>query len=184
MSFFKIKNLSPALDGLYVEGIEHDGHGFYLTVTRIINRNAIVGDRNVAFPVALQTVNGDECGLIIDGEYLERVEDIENREYSHTNPWGKCVFDGRYISGALEIAYARFEKAVQVSVIENQSKTSRGTTTTMSKTIFTDYYYEAGGIMSIEKVFDMVKTTIEKHLSEGGDVDDLVFSLKSLKEKY
>ena len=168
MPFFKIKGLSPALDGLTVEVVDSRAGG-YLEVCRFINMNAIIGDRTLSFPV-------EKNGLLIDFSHLTAISDPEIREFSHTNPWGRCQFEGRYIKGTLEVAYAKYDLATQVTVTEKNGETS--------KTLFTRYCQGAPGICSADSVFNLVKETIESHLSSEGDIDDLIFSLKNLEEMY
>lgn len=163
MSFYRIKDLSPALDGLTVEGetSEHDPR--FVNITRIVNTNVMVGDRTLSFPVS-------QYGLVIRETCLVAVDDPQIREFTHTAPWGKCLFEGNYRQGNLEVAYAKYEQATQVTLTEKNGETSR--------TVYTDYIPVE--VMS----FDHVREVIEHNLLRGGDVDDLVFELKRLKEKH
>jgi hypothetical protein len=161
MPFFMIKGLSQGLDGLIVEATSPEDQSLLglLEIRRIINANVMMGDRTLSFPVT-------ELGLYVDTEHLEAISDPGLREFAHDNPWGKCLFEGRYVKESLEIAYARYEKATQATVTEKQGK--------KSKTLFTGYF------LSGDTEFEDVKDTIEQCLVNG-DADDLIFELKQLQ---
>ncbi len=171
MPFFKIKKLSPFLDGLVVEG---DMKGVTvrpcLHVSRIINDSIVVGDRNLSYPVAPYSYGS----LTIDPEFLTELKDYKIREFDHTNPWGKCLFECGYNKGQLQVACARYELATQVTVTEKQGK--------RSKTLFTGYFRPQGGDETGEHIFDEVKDTVESHLKGEYDIDDMIFELKELQE--
>ena len=177
MSFFRIKDLSPALDGLIVETEDSHMDPEITCVKRIVNVNAMVGDRTLSFPVS-------NLGMFIrKAAHLQKVDDPQIREFAHTNPWGKCLFEGRYDKNKLEIAYAKYEYATQVTVTEKYKVSSlpQKGPATASKTLFTGYF-TAGPGETNDEVFEEVQEIIESHLSNSGDLDDLIFDLRELQE--
>lgn len=165
MSFYKVRGLSPALDGLTVEG---DKHGTTVTVTRIINPNVMLGDRTLSFPV-------EPYGLHIRSTFLEPIDNPQLREFTHTNPWGKCLFEGVHKKDNLEVAVARFENAVQVTVTEKVDG--------VNKTLWTEYFHQ-GPDASTETLFARVTEIIGKGLSAEGDASELVFTLRHTHDAY
>jgi hypothetical protein len=155
--FYVIKGLSRALDGLVVEG--HGTYEEFVQVDKLTNTNAILGDRNVSYTFPT-------CGLLIGKEYLEKISDPGKREFASDNPHGKLLFEGRYVSGNIEVPYARYEKCLQIAVIEKQGKGK--------KTLYSDYFYiDMDGVrLAIEELFAG---------KDDADIDDVVCELKNMK---
>lgn len=168
MSFYIVRGIR-GLEGLIVEGLGTDHCSGCVEIVQLINRNAIMGDRNVTIPL-------DRGTLFIHESVLECIENPGRRQYGSDNPWGKCLFEGRYTKDNIDVAYARYEKGTQVSVLERQDG--------HNKTLFTRYCQGVPGICDAESVFELVKETIEKHLGDRGDVDDLIFALKNLEDNF
>jgi hypothetical protein len=159
----------PGLDGLYVRGTEYEigpASDELVLVERIVDRNSIMGDRNVSFPV--------ESGhMFLSRDALVETEDVENRVFAADNPWGSLLLEGRYSRENIEAAFARFERVVQVTVTEFVDG--------HRKTLFTHYFGETDA-WTVDEQFEAVKGVIERCLEGPGDMDDLVFELESLKE--
>lgn len=154
---YVLKNLGTGFDGLVVEGLSfaQGDNTVLIEVRKIINRNAIFGDRNVSYPVPPNF-------LFIDGLYTDPYEE-EQREYGSTNPYGEFKLEGRYTKDSLEVVFAQYSKALTVTVYEKQET---------KRTLYSQTF--VGN-------FAAVKEAIEVHTSTG-DVDDLIFRLNELKE--
>ncbi len=160
MSFFRVTGVR-GLNGLMVEGNPGRGEtGPDVEIVRLINRNAIIGDRNISIPV-------DPGMLFIHESALEEIENPETREFGSDNPWGQCLFEGHYTKTGLDIAYARFERCTQVTVTEKVGG--------VSKTLYSGYF------TSDDVDFQDVQGTIEMCLEDqNSGVDDLIFQLNEL----
>lgn len=154
-SFYRIKGLCKALDGMTVET---EGKDFpLLQVTRIFDTDKVVGDREAAVPVA-------SGGLIIHNIFLEPTTDPTKREYAHDNPYGKFILESRTTVGELELAFCRFENAMQVSIRE--VKTGQPPVTKYSE--------------NFNKNLELVQGSIME--SSPNEIEDLIFMLQQLKE--
>lgn len=154
---YVLKNLGAGFDGLVVEGLTfaQGDNTVLIEVRKIINRNAIFGDRNVSYPVPPNF-------LYIDGSFTDLYEE-EPREFGSTNPYGEFKFEGRYTKDNLEVVFAQYSQALTVTVYEKQET---------KRTLYSQTF--VGN-------FAAVKEAIEVHTSDG-DVDDLIFRLTELKE--
>lgn len=159
---YMIKGMGPAFDGIVIECdsafIKHNDLELFKT-NRLINRSSVFGDRNITYQVP-------DGSLWISNKYLEKTEDPATREFSSTNPLGKCEFEGRYSRGNIEIVYAQYEHALQFSVLEKLNK--------KTKTIYSDY---------IRNGFQKMKNVIEDCLKDGSDPDDIIFAIMATKEQ-
>jgi hypothetical protein len=155
MAHYKIQDMAVGLDGLIIEGTPVDG-GALVAVRRFINRDVMFGDRSPSIPVE---------GLFVDPAYLQELPDFENRQFASDNPFGTLQFEGRYVGHGLEVAYAKFERKVQVTVLEKESDYDVEAT----RTLFT-HYFDADD-------FDKLTEAIEEHMYGDFDPDDLVFVL-------
>ena len=155
---YVLKGLGRGFDGLVVEAENTDPRAPQplLEVRKIINRNSVFGDRNVSFPVPAGA-------LYVDSAYAEP-SDEGPREYDSHNPYGKFKLEARYTHGPLEVVLGQYERAVTVTVYEQQAEDKR----TLYSQTFTGN-------------FAAVKEAVEVHTSDG-DVDDLIFRLDELKE--
>lgn len=161
--YFVIEGLGGGFDGLLVEEGTSKSEKlaplefFYCSPARLIDRDSIVGDRNVSLPLP-------DGALYIDRKYLTEVTDPGIREYDNSNPYGKFILEGRMDCGPLRVTYAQFEKNLQVSVFDTEA----------NRTLYSQNF---------SKNFDKVKQTIEEALKDGDQEGaDLVFSLNELKE--
>lgn len=165
MPHFIIKGMGRGFDGLLVEtgDVIEDYSDTTETpnnkheVLKITNRNEIFGDRNISFPITSEA-------LWIGSQFLQPIENPATREYDDKNPWGKVLFEGRYSKGTLDIAYAQYERVLQVTVSEKENGRNR----TLWAGYFTDNAAQA-------------RAEIEGHLAGEEDPDDLVFLLKQLR---
>lgn len=159
--YFIIRNLCPLLDGLIVEAEPNDENLELYAVTRLLDRNTIVGDRSIVF-------NMQAGSLYIGKDFLSQIDNPEEREFDFKNPWGKCLFEVSYLKGNLNIAKAQYETCMQVSVQENID----GHYKTLSS-----YYFD-----NDKKEF--ANTVIEQHLStnEDSEVENIVFALQHVYE--
>jgi hypothetical protein len=154
VNYFRIKGLCRALDGLTVE--VDGGKDFpLLQVQKIFNTNQVVGDREFTVPV-------EPGGLIIHNKFLEPTDDPTKREYAHDNPYGKFILESRTTVGETEVAFSRFEKALQVTIREVGQ---------YPKTLYTENFN-----MNLEVVQG---TIVESGI---GEIDDLIFVLQEMKE--
>jgi hypothetical protein len=155
---YVLKGLGRGFDGLLVEAVTAapGDPSVLLEVRKIINRNAIFGDRNVSFPVP-------PGAIYVDPAFAE-LTDEGPREYDTSNPYGVFKLEARYSRGQLEVVLGQYEKAVTVAVSEQQAEGKR---TLYSQTFTAN--------------FAAVKEAVEVHTSDG-DVDDLMFRLAELKE--
>jgi hypothetical protein len=161
--YYVIKGIGSSFDGLVVESDEYiedgDDGPSMVEVGRIVNRNTVIGDRSVSYLLPQEAI-------WISDRYLEEVQDPELREFDSTNPWGKCEFEGRYTKGSIEVSYAQYERALQVTVSEKVDG--------KSKTIHSCY---------ITNDIRKMKEVIETCLREAADPDDLVFAIKAAEDE-
>jgi len=152
--FYVVKGIGGGFDGLVIEG-ESLAHADLIAVQKIIDRDSVVGDRNVALPIPNK-------GLFIGREFLDEIEDPGIREFSSTNPYGKLQLEGRMDCGGLQVVYAQYELTLTVVVTDMVAK----------RTVLSQNF---------SKDFDKVKAKIEECLKQA-DAEDLVFQLRALKE--
>lgn len=175
MSRFKIKGMGRGFDGLVVElatGLGADVNGEHRVlhpVVRIINHNAIFGDRSVSFPVTLGT-------LFIDSEYLESYDDAP-REYDSKNPNGKFVAEHRHRRYDLEVVLVEYERCMTATVLEHEHEDGKYNDTRGRDVVHTRY------TENFLTSFDAVKEAVESAV-RAGDLDDLVFSLRDIKDAH
>ena len=148
--------MGRGFDGLVVEAL-YDRGRMLMEIEKVSNDNIIFGDREVTYPVP-------RAALYISDEFLEEIEDEGNREYSHKNPFGKMLFEGRYAKDKIEVTFVEYENTLSVTVLE---KVNDSVKTLYSQNFFSDS--------------ELIKEIIQVQLAEG-DLDDLVFKLKEAKE--
>jgi hypothetical protein len=158
--------MGRGFDGLVIESSHVITNGLH-EVVRIINHNAVFGDRNVSFPVP------ERC-LFINEECLEPYDE-ELREYDSTNPNGKFVCESRHRRHELEVVVAEYERCLTVSVLEHLHEDGKYNDTRGRDIVHTRY------TQSFKDRLDTVKTLIENEIRMG-DLDDLIFHLRKLKE--
>lgn len=159
MGFYIIKDLSPALNGLVIEG-ELNGDKTSVVVNKLVNRNAVFGDRSIVYPLP-------DSALSVGVSFLGELDNPALREFDSKRPFGKCLFEGAYTKDSLKVAYAQYEEAMQVTVLEVVNN--------RTKTIFSGYFPK-------EKI-DIVRGAVEECLCDDVSADDLFFELDSLLEK-
>lgn len=168
MSFYRIKNLGPGLDGMVAEGTPMLADCLYdaspdsgsspdedvdmVEVERIYDTNKIMGDRVISQPLAR--------GLFINMNRLDECEDPRLRQFDSKNPWGSCKYEKQYCKGKLQISLAQFERCLQVTIGAS-----------LGNTIYSEYFFES---------YDEVKATIE-HAVDNDQEDDLIFQLQEIK---
>ena len=155
LNFFLIQGLGPGLDGLVVQGLPSNGD--YIDAIRLIDRDTVVGDRH-------PSVQLEKGSLLINNKNLVPTEDPTSRQYDSRNPHGQFVLEGNVRCGSIEVAYSQFERALAVTVLNRVGDTKQ---TVYSENFLFD--------------FDAVKKGIEAE-TEKGDLSELVFLLKSIKE--
>lgn len=163
---FVIKGMGRGFDGLVVEVTASPHEGLY-SVSRIINHNAIFGDRNVSFPVPT------DC-LYLSCEVLEPFTE-ELREYDSKNPNGRFICESRHRRHDLEVVIAEYERCLTVSVLEHQHEDGKYNDTRGRDIVHTRY------TQNFKDRLDTVKTLIENEIRMG-DLDDLIFHLRKIKE--
>jgi hypothetical protein len=173
-NLYVIKGMGRGFDGLVVEcetglGFDKDGvHRRLYPITRIINHNAIFGDRNVSFPVPPN-------GLYIDSENLAPFND-ELREFSSKNPNGAYLSETRFKRHSLEAVLVEYERLLTVTILETEHEDGKYNDTRgrdITKTRYTQNYL---------KDFDVVRAAVDLEVKKG-DLDDLIFTLTELKEQ-
>lgn len=158
--FYKIYALCPGLDGLIAQSSKGPvliSNVRWVEVDRIINPNAILGDRQVIIPLSSE-------GLRINERFLQDCEDPTGREFASDNPFGKFIDECRYEQGTLRVTLGHYEKALSVDIKDTGVKPV--------KTIFSANYSNSKSTQ-----------TIKNHISDffespGKDVDDLIFLLQ------
>lgn len=167
--FYKINDISPGLDGLIIEAGDEvtEGETTIVMVAKIIDRDSILGDRHVSYPVA-------QNALCLNREYLEETEDPGSMTYDSTNPFGKFVLEGRLNCGELEVAYAQYEKSMSVTVMNVIDDSSPTPAQKSMRTVYAENF---------SKRFDEIKELIEESMRDGDSAELLVFSLKQMKEE-
>jgi hypothetical protein len=166
-NLFVIKGMGRGFDGLVVEAEPSENNPGLRYVTRIINHNAIFGDRNVSFPVMAHA-------LFLNDGFLEKF-DGELREFDSKNPNGKFVCESRHRRHDLEVVVAEYERCLTVSVLEHMHEEGKYNDVRGRDTVHTRY------TQSFKDRLDTVKTLIENEIRMG-DLDDLIFHLRKLKE--
>lgn len=158
--FYRICDLSPMLDGLVVEGEELEGKtpSHLVSVSRFIDPATNIGDHLVSLPV-------EQGGLFIDELNLEEIDDPTTREFASDSPFGELLDDLQTSRGGLGVSLQRFEKVISVSV--------RSVTSHPVKTIYSQNF-----VGDLEKKWQELLEQVCR-----GDIDELVFFLKDLKEK-
>jgi len=158
MSFFYVvSGIGGGFDGLVVEGSQLKDLPPTVEIRKIIDRDSVVGDRNV-------TLSLPDGALFIGSQFLTPTPDPGNREFGADSPYGKFQLEGRMDCGNLRVAYAQFEKVLQVTVTDVPAR----------KTIAS---------MNFLREFDKIKSAIEDVLKSGGqDGEDLVFKLREFLE--
>ena len=154
--FYVVKGIGGGFDGLVVEGAALKDLPPTVQVLKLIDRDSIVGDRNISLPIP-------PGALTIGLEFLDPIDDPGIREFAATNPFGKLLLEGRMDCGDLQVVYAQYENTLGVVVTDIVAK----------KTVLSQYF---------SKDFDKVKAVIEDVLKNSQVADDLVFKLRELKE--
>lgn len=154
---YKIVGLGKGWDGNFVEVGEKDGDK--VNVLSFVYPDSVIGDRELNLPVP-------PGGLWINEKLLEWVGERQPKEFDSRNPFGKARFEGRYTQGNLEVAWCRYERALQVTVIEKVEDKPR--------TRYTNYFF--GDDQHQSDVLQEISIAIQK-----ADLDDLIFTLDGLK---
>jgi hypothetical protein len=163
-SLYVIKGMGRGFDGLVVEAQAADHDGLYM-VTRIINHNAIFGDRSVSFPVP-------SSRLYLSCECLEEYDE-ELREYDDKNPNGAYLGETRVRRHNLEAVLVEYERSMTVTVLEHVPNPPNMKGLDKVHTRYTQNYL---------KDFGVIRAAVDLEVKKG-DLDDLIFSLRELKEQ-
>lgn len=162
MSWYVIKGLSPAFDGLLVESdLEFEDNRY---VKRIVNRSIMLGDRELSYSIP-------QGGLIIRKMFLEDLEDPELRQFDSKNPWGKFICEGRTSRNSIEVAWAEYELCITVTVMETNAINS-------NKTLYSENFILGDNLNGFE-VTDLIRDKVR----DDETMEDLIFSLKELKNR-
>lgn len=152
--FYVVKGIGGGFDGLVIEAVATQ-EGNLVEVLKFVDRDSVVGDRNVSLPIPGQSI-------YMDKRVLDEIEDPGIREFSSTNPYGRLQLEGRMDCGGLQVVYAQYELALTVVVTDMVAK----------RTVLSQNF---------SKDFGKVKAKIEECLKQA-DAEDLVFQLRALKE--
>jgi hypothetical protein len=153
MAFFKVRNLSPAFDGLILEGELVYGSVY---PSSIINTAVIIGDRVLRIPLPSGSISFSEA-------YLEPTGD-PHREFTTDNPFEAFLYEGNFAKDDLRIAYGMFKNAMQVTIFEVRDN--------VQKTLFSQNYFE-----NRKMAMELIQAVLEGQM----DPDDLIFNLQDLK---
>lgn len=167
---YVVKGMGRGFDGLIVEegqiGTNPDVD--LVCVTRIINHNAIFGDRHVSFPVK------DGC-LFIDKGHLEAFEE-PSREYDSKNPNGAYLSETRFRRHSLEAVLVEYERSLTVTILEHIHEDGKYNDTRGRDIVHTRY------TQNYLKDFGVVRAAVDLEVKKG-DLEDLIFTLTELKEQ-
>jgi hypothetical protein len=155
MRYAKIKGMTMGFDGLVVECGRYISRADYtlVEVKCLTKPNMIIGDREISYPLP-------DFALWVNVNLLEECDFNERREFASTNPWGNVDYEGRHVIGDIEVITCKFEKCLQVTVMNNK------------KTIYAQNFF---------MFFDEIRMMLNKIFS--GEVDDLIFDLQRIKQK-
>ena len=153
--FYKVRNLSPAFDGVILEGVLDAG---WVDPIAIISPHIVIGDRLFKMPIP-------HGSLAFKEEYLQETNDPA-KEFTTESPFAKFLYEGNYVKGELHIAYAVFENALQVTIFEKKGDTQ--------KTLYSQNFFDNRLL---------AKEFIQEVLEGNMDPDDLVFNLQETKER-
>lgn len=159
--FYRIKGI-PGLEGLVVEANARAIADGSPTVFEIITLlpNAVVGDRDVKFPVPPNA-------LFVSHEHLVSTPD-PSKEYSTKSPFGTHLYEGRGTKERLEITYTVYDNALSVNVVEKADPKGKG----LNRTIYNQNFF-AQRAAALEVINDTLLGRL--------DQDDLVLSLRDIK---
>lgn len=157
--FYRIKGLSKVLDSLVVETINDPEDAEYY-VDRIINTNVTLGDRTVSWPVA-------DGGLSIDRKFLVLCPEPAIREFDSTSPYGEFSHESTVTKGNVTVAYSQYENVLQITVFEKTSG--------QQKTLFSDNFDRGYS-------WEAIRSSVQRAVVDE-DVEDLIFSLRDLKDR-
>lgn len=164
MPFYKVRNTGKLLDGQIIETGEVEvleNWGRIVEVTKVIDPNTMLGDKDFSLPVANGTV-------WVNASHLEEYDYDPNREYSSKNHLGAHRLSGEMTSGAVKVVYGVYEQGLSIAVLELPANPG-GT----ARTVYSQYYY---------KEVEEFRRELEKVL-QSDDLDDLIFFLKKRKEE-
>jgi hypothetical protein len=163
MAWYIIKGLGPGFDGMLLEKASELSGFKFITASRLVNRNIMIGDRELSYSLPYGAV-------AISSDFLEPIDNPQLREYDSKNPWGKFVCEGRLTKNNIEVSWAEYEYCTQVTVQEK----SVGCPT---KTLYTDNF----NLDDIEH--ETIIGTINDSIRDEESLDDLIFALKELKNR-
>lgn len=155
---YRIKNI-PGLSGLHCVA-EIDAHNGLYQVSELINVGVVIGDRLLRYQIP-------ECAVFIGADYLDEVDNITAREFSAENPYGEFKYEGRFEKKDLTIAHAVYDKAISITIYEDNKQGGQ-------KTLYTGNFFEN----RIEAA-----QIIDELLHGDMDSDDVIFELKNIEEK-
>lgn len=160
---YKMVGVGKQWDGYLAEVGDQEVYdmdkGRYLNIVSLLFPDSTVGDRELSMPFS-------PGALFIEERFLHSVPERKPREFDSTKPFGKAMFEGRFQSGTLEVAWCRFELALQVSVLEKVEGKLR--------TRYSEYFF--GDNQHQSDVLQEISIAVQKE-----DLDDLMFTLEGLK---
>lgn len=153
----KIVGLCPGLDGLLVDTgvpLVHMNGTVFCSVERITNPFLVIGDRELATPLP-------DHSLMINGQYLESVENDTIREYASDNPYGEFLNEATIDIGDHSLHIANYQLGASVDVREKKT----------GKSVFARSIFGEALDQFQECLLDVITN---------GDVEDFVFYMKKL----
>jgi hypothetical protein len=152
-NYFRIKDL-PGFEGLVAKSEDSVGDFTYLSIDALFDTS----DNS--------TVDLPHEALCISAKYLEQVSffDFASLQPSERQ-FGEYLYEGTFVKDTLNIVYSMYEKAVAITIFEMHDKTQ--------KTLYTQNFFT-----SKELAMELIEDIMRDRL----DSDDLIFTLKDLKD--
>jgi hypothetical protein len=152
--FFSVKDIGAGFDGLLVEG-ECNDRDELISITKVYDRDVIVGDRNLSFSFPSNSI-------FIFRDFLKREFDVEIKSFDYHNPFGKLVWEMNERTSVVNITCARYENILSVVISDSNT----------NKTLFAKYFTD-----NIDKIRDLIANR------KDSSAEDLVFELNELSNK-
>jgi len=171
--YFRIKDL-PGFEDLIARSNESIEHDDLIYITAFFNES---DKTDVIVPYGAVCISTDYLVPVsyFDFASLEQV-DVPTITTESRSPFGKLMYEGRFTKEDLEIITVQYNNAVTVTIIEKQRiiQKNHGSVSSTNNTIYTQNFF-----VSRATALEMVEAVMHGVI----DADDLIFSLKDLKEK-
>jgi hypothetical protein len=148
-TFFSVTDIGAGFDGLLVEGEANDDIPELVSVSKVIDRDTVIGDRHLSFSFPPDS-------LFIAREFLKHELDVEAMAFDHRNPFGKLLWEMNEKTEAVTIACAQYDKVLSVVISDSAT----------NKTLFAKYFHE-----DVDKIKDLIVNRKDR------SAEDLVFEL-------